>query len=94
MENFHVEVEQLRSTFKYNNYPVNLIDQCIKNFLDKLCLPKQIVPAVISKKELLIILLIILLFRNIFYEIKNTFVQICQQDVTAIQCKGYFQSKS
>ena len=56
MENFHVEVEQLRSTFKYNNYPVNLIDQCIKKFLDKLYLPEQIVPAAISKKELLIIL--------------------------------------
>ena len=52
MENFHIEVELLRSIFKCNNYPVNIIDQCIKKFLDKLYVPKQIVPTV-PKRELL-----------------------------------------
>ena len=56
MENFHIEVEHLRSIFKCNNYPVNIIDQCIKNFLDKLYVPKQIVLTV-PKKELLVVLL-------------------------------------
>ena len=55
MENFHIEVEYLRSIFKCNNYPVNIIDQCIKKFLDKLYVPKQIVPTV-PKKELLVVL--------------------------------------
>ena len=36
MENFHIEVEHLRSIFKCNNYPMNIIDQYIKKFLDKL----------------------------------------------------------
>ena len=36
MENFHIEVEHMRSIFKCNNYPVNKIDQYIKKFLDKL----------------------------------------------------------
>ena len=44
MGNFHIEVELLRSIFKCNNYPVNIIDQCIKKFFDKLYVPKQIVP--------------------------------------------------
>ena len=44
----------MRSIFKCNNYPVNIIDQCIKKFLDKLYIPKHIVPAV-SKMELLIV---------------------------------------
>ena len=52
MENFHIEVERLRSIFKCNNYPFNIIDQCIQKFLEKLYVPKQIVPAV-PKKELL-----------------------------------------
>ena len=39
MENIHIEVELLRSIFKCNNYPVNIIDQCIKKFLDKLYVP-------------------------------------------------------
>ena len=55
MENFHIEVELLRSIFKCNNYPVNIIDQCIKKFFDKLYVPKQIVPTV-PKKELLVVL--------------------------------------
>ena len=46
MENFHIEVELLRSIFKCNNYPVNIIDQCIKKFFDKMYGPKQIVPTV------------------------------------------------
>ena len=50
MGNFHIEVEQTRSIFKCNNYLVNIIDQCIKKFLDKLYFPKQIVPTV-PKRE-------------------------------------------
>ena len=55
MENVHIEVEHLRSIFKCNNYPVNIIDQCIKKFLDKLYVPKQIVLTV-PKKQLLVAL--------------------------------------
>ena len=55
MENFHIEVEFLRSIFKCNNYPVNIIDQCIKKFFDKSYVLKQIVPTV-PKKELLVAL--------------------------------------
>ena len=50
-----IEVEHLRRIFKCNNYPVIIIDQCIKKFLDKLSVPKQIVPTV-PKKELLVVL--------------------------------------
>ena len=42
MENFHIEVELLRSIFKCNNYAVNIIDRCIKKFFDKLYEPKQV----------------------------------------------------
>ena len=59
MENFHIEVELLRIFFKYSNHPVNIIDQCIKNFLDKLYVPKQIVQTVTKvapKNELLVAL--------------------------------------
>ena len=56
MENLHIEVEYLRSILKYNNYPVKIIDQCIKRFLDKLNVPKQIVSAV-PKRELFVVFL-------------------------------------
>ena len=54
MESFHIEEEHLSSIFKCSNCPVNIIDQCIKKFLDKLYIPKQIVQTV-PKRELLIV---------------------------------------
>ena len=55
MENFHIEVKLLRNIFKCNNYLLNIIDQCIKKFWDKLYVPKQIVPTV-PKRELVVVL--------------------------------------
>ena len=55
VENFHIEVELLRSIFKCNSFPVNAIDQYIKKFFVKLYVAKQIVPTV-PKKELLVVL--------------------------------------
>ena len=52
MKNLHMEVEQPKSIFKCNNYPVHITGQCIKKFLDKLRVPKLIVPTV-PKMELL-----------------------------------------
>ena len=55
MENFQIVIEQLRSIFKYISYPVNIVDQCIEQFSDKLYVAKQIVSTV-PEKELLIVL--------------------------------------
>ena len=51
----HIKVQLLRSIFKCNNCPINIMDQCIKKFLDKLYFPEQIVP-IVPKKELLVVL--------------------------------------
>ena len=53
MQSFHLEVEQLRQIFKCNNYPVGLIDQCVKTFLNKIYVPKRILMTV-PKKDLLV----------------------------------------
>ena len=55
MQSFHLEVEQLRQIFKCNNYPVGLIDQCAKNFLNRIYVPKRILITV-PKKYFLIAL--------------------------------------
>ena len=41
MQSFHLEVDQLLQIFKYNNYPITLIDQCVKTFLNKIFVPKR-----------------------------------------------------
>ena len=53
MQSFHLEVEQLRQIFKCNNYPVGLIDQCVKTFLNKVCVPKRVLITVPKKDVLL-----------------------------------------
>ena len=40
---FHLEVNHLKTILRKNNYPPNLIDSCIKSFLNKLYIPKVIV---------------------------------------------------
>ena len=82
MENFHVEVELLRSIFKWNNYPVNIIDQCIKKFLEILYVPKQIGPTV-PKKQLLVTFSLNLR-KHLYKSISKSL----------LQCKVIFYSKN
>ena len=55
MGNFNIEAEHLRSIFKGNNHPVNIIDQCIKKLFDRLYALKEMVPTA-PKGELLVVL--------------------------------------
>ena len=41
-ENFHREIETLKSIFKHNNYPQNFVNQCIEKFLNKLFIKKDL----------------------------------------------------
>ena len=42
-DNFHAEVETLKSIFKHNNYPQNFANQYIKKFLSELFVKKTLV---------------------------------------------------
>ena len=89
LENFHIEVEQVRGIFKCDNYPVDIIDKCIKRFLEKLYVPKQIVPTPAApKKELSIVFPF--LGKIFIYEFESTFVQFYLEDITTTQYKCYF----
>ena len=55
MQSLQLEVDQLRQTFKCNNYLVTLTGQCIKTFLNKIFVPKRTLMTV-PKKNLLIVL--------------------------------------
>ena len=50
-ENFHQEIETLKSIFKRNNYSQNFVNKYIKKFLNKLFIKKELnfmVPRVLS----------------------------------------------
>ena len=50
-----LEVEQLQQIFKCNNYPVGLIDRCVKTFLNRIYVPKRNFITV-PKKDVIIVL--------------------------------------
>ena len=52
---FHHEIDKLKSILYKNSYPRDLIDKCIKQFLDKILTPKLVVSTV-PKKDLMIAL--------------------------------------
>ena len=52
---FHHEIDKLKSILYKNSYPRDLIDKCIKEFLDKILTPKPVVSTV-PKKQLIITL--------------------------------------
>ena len=51
---FHHDIDKLQRILYKNIYPRDLIDKCIKEFLDKILTPKPVVSTV-PKKELIII---------------------------------------
>ena len=53
---FHHEIDKLKSILYKSSYPDDLIDKCIKEFLNKILTPKPVVSTV-PKKELIITLL-------------------------------------
>ena len=54
-ENFHREIETLKAILKRNSYPHNLVNHCIKKFLNKIFVQRHL-NLTVSKKELISIL--------------------------------------
>ena len=52
---FHLELDRLRQIFKFNNYPVTLLDQCVKTLLNEIFVPKRALITV-PKKYILTVL--------------------------------------
>ena len=50
-KNFHRKIETLKLIFKHNNYPQNFVNQCIKKFLNKLFIKKDL-NFMVPKREL------------------------------------------
>ena len=83
-------MEHLRSIFKCNNYPVNIIDQCIKKFLEKLYVPQQIVPTV-PKRELLVFIPLLGIFS---LNLRKSFWKLVSKSLPQCNLKVIFQSQN
>ena len=54
-ERFHQEIDKLKTIFENNGYPKSFVDFCIKKYLDKVFIKKEVVLKA-SKKELICVL--------------------------------------
>ena len=54
-ENFHREIQTLKTIFKHNNYPTNFVNQCIKKLLNKFFIKKDL-NFMASERELTFVL--------------------------------------
>ena len=54
-EIFHQEIDKLKTLFENNSYPKSFVDLCIKTYLDKVSIKKEVVLKA-SKKELVCVL--------------------------------------
>ena len=54
-ERFHQEIDKLKTIFENNGYPKGIVDFCIKKYLDKVFIKKEVVLKA-SKKELICVL--------------------------------------
>ena len=90
MQSFHLEVDQLRQTFKCNNYLVSLIDHCVETFLNKIFVPKRTLITV-PKKGILIVLPFLGQFSlNLRFRLYNCF----NKKLPQCNIKVIFQSKN
>ena len=86
---FHEEIVKLKETFKRNSYPEEFIDRCIKNFLNKLPVPK-VVELTAARKELILVLPCL---GQQSFEIRNR-IQCCvKKNAPVFNVKVVFQSK-
>ena len=54
-EHFHQEIDKLKNIFENNGYPKSFVDFCIKKYLDKVFIKKEVILKA-SKKELICVL--------------------------------------
>ena len=88
-EKFHREIETLKSMLKHNNYPQNFVNQCIKNFLNKLFIIKDL-NFIVPKRELTFVLPYL---GKILLDLRTRLRRTIERDLRYCKLKIIFRSK-
>ena len=86
---FHHEIDKLKSILYKNSHPHDLIDKCIKEFLDKILTPKPVVSTA-PKKELIITLLYL---GKLSLQIRTRIIRIMKNKLAYCNDQFVFQTK-
>ena len=87
-EIFHQEIIFLKDIFKRNGYPSNFIDKCVKTFLDKIFIEKNVF-SVAQKKELVCVLPFI---DKKYLQLRSRLVKSIHQNLKFCSLNVIFQS--
>ena len=88
-ENFHRQIKTLKSIFRQNNYPQNLVNQCIKKFLNKLFIKKDL-NFIVSKRKLTFLLPYL---GKLSLDLRTRLRQTIERDLPYCKLKIIFRSK-
>ena len=88
-ENFHREIETLKSIFKHNNYLQNFVNQCIKKFLNKLFIKRDI-NFMVPKRELTFVLPYL---GKLSLDLRTRLRRTIERDLPYCKLKIIFRSK-
>ena len=88
LKTFHFEIDHLKTILIKNNYPLNLIDSCIKSFLHKLYTPKVVVPNV-PKRNFFVKLLFL---GSTSFQIQKKLQKLFSDKLTSCNLKIVFTS--
>ena len=88
-ENFHWEIETLKSIFKHNNYPQYFVNQCLKKFLNKLFIKKRL-NFMVPKRELTVVLPNL---GRLSFDLRTRLRRTIERDLPYCKLKKIFRSK-
>ena len=88
-ENFHRKIETLKSIFKHNNFPQNFLNQCIKQFLNKLFIKKDL-NFMVPIKELTFVLPYL---GKLSLDLRTRLRRTIERDLPYCKLKVIFRSK-
>ena len=88
-ENFHREIGTLKSILKRNSYPHNLVNHCIKKFLNKIFVQRHL-NFTVSKRELICILPCL---GNTSFDLRTKLRRTIESNLPFCKLKIIFKSK-
>ena len=88
-ENFHQEIETLKSILKHNSYPHNLVNHCIKKFLNKLFVQRGF-NFMVPKRELICVLPYL---GKVSLDLRTRLRQTIERNLPFCKLKIIFRSK-
>ena len=87
-ELYHQEIDKLKTISENNGYPKSFVDLCIKNYLDKVFIKKEVVLKA-SKKELICALFFV---GNKSLQLRARLVNSIENNLKFCKLKVIFQS--